>query len=83
MALELFHRIAEPDSAQVRRWLTAHDPDQRVALRNIFHPEARADFERRGGTLTPALWDGERLHSGFRATLAALARLLGAAGPGR
>ena len=50
------------------------DPEERVRFRNIVYPEVQADFRARGGTALPALWDGERLHSG----LAAVAQYLDA-----
>lgn len=72
--MELFHQIAEPESAEVRRWIVSHGVVEKVRLRNIEYPEALADFKARGGTGTPALWDGDRLHVGRDACIQALAK---------
>ena len=63
-SLELFHRLDEPRSARVRRWVADHGLTGAVRFRNVFYPEASADFAARGGNETPALWDGERLFTG-------------------
>ena len=63
-ALELFHRLDEPRSALVRRWVADHGLTDAVRFRNVFYPQASADFAARGGSETPALWDGERLFTG-------------------
>jgi hypothetical protein len=62
--LELFHRLDESRSARVRRWVAEHGLLEAVRFRNVVYPEASADFAARGGTATPALWDGERLFTG-------------------
>jgi hypothetical protein len=62
--LELFHRLDEPRSARVRRWVAEHGLVDAVRFRNVVYPEASADFAARGGNETPALWDGERLFVG-------------------
>jgi hypothetical protein len=77
--LELFHRIADPGSAQVRKLLSDRDLLRQVRLRNLHYAEVEADFAARGGQVAPALWDGERLYEGVEPVLARL-RLLG---PGR
>lgn len=64
---ELFHDIAEAESARVRRFIVEHGHKDRVSFRNVSSDEARADFVARGGTTTPALWDGERLVTGEEA----------------
>ncbi len=63
-SLELFHRLDEPRSARVRRWVADHELLDVVRFRNVVYPEASADFAARGGSETPALWDGERLFTG-------------------
>ncbi|HYG68624.1 MAG TPA: DUF2804 family protein, partial [Anaeromyxobacteraceae bacterium] len=71
-ALELFHRIAEPESATARRAVGELGLGDRVAFRNVefaSHAEALAAH---GGGTTPALWDGAVLHAGLEAVLAAL-----------
>ena len=64
MQAELFHRIAEPGSAEVRRLVEKLELGSRVRFRNVAFPEAARDLESHGGGATPALWDGERLHTG-------------------
>jgi hypothetical protein len=76
--LELFHRLAEPESAAARRLVRDAALLDRVALRNVAFPSHAAELAARGGGRTPALWDGARLHEGLDAVRAALA---GAAGP--
>jgi hypothetical protein len=72
MTLELFHQIAEADSAAVRRFVAERGLVDRVRLRNIIYDEPRADLALHGGSVTPAIWDGERLHVGKAACLALL-----------
>jgi hypothetical protein len=72
---ELFHRIAEADSAAARRRVGQLGLAG-VAFRNVDFPSHDAALAARGGSgATPALWDGERLHEGLAAVEAALARL--------
>jgi len=73
---ELFHRLDEDGSARVRRWVTEHGMKDRVRFRNVVYPEARADFEAHGGTVTPALWSGGQLFSGAELVIARLEALL-------
>jgi len=63
-SLELFHRLDEPRSARVRRWVADHGLLAAVRFRNVVYPGAAADFASHGGADTPALWDGERLFTG-------------------
>ena len=70
--LELFHRLDEPRSARVRRWVAEHGLLDAVRFRNVVYPEASADFAARGGSETPALWDGERLFTGPELIIARL-----------
>jgi hypothetical protein len=75
---ELFHRIAEPDSAAARRRAGELGLTEAVAFRNVDFESHRAALAARGGERTPALWDGARLHVGRKAVLAALEGLAGA-----
>lgn len=70
---ELFHRIADPGSARVRRFVVERELETAVQFRNLAYPEAEADFTARGGKSTPALWDGQQLFQGADAVLARLA----------
>jgi hypothetical protein len=73
---ELFHRIAEPASAEARRRLGAIGLAGQVEFRNVeFDVHRQALAARGGGEATPALWDGERLHQGGAEVLAALDQL--------
>jgi len=74
--LELFHRLEEPRSARVRRWVVDHGLLEAVRFRNIVFPEAAADFADHGGDETPALWDGERLFTGAELVIARLQAVL-------
>jgi hypothetical protein len=75
---ELFHRIDEPASAEVRRRAVALGVMGRLALRNVhFESHAAALAARGGNGATPALWDGAALHQGREAVLEALERLAG------
>ncbi len=75
-SLELFHRLEEPRSARVRRWVVDHGLLEAVRFRNILYPEASADFAARGGSETPALWDGQRLFVGPDLVIARLQAVL-------
>lgn len=77
--IELFHAVADPASAAVRRFVVAHDLSSRVRFRNVTYPEVRADLFARGGHDAPAVWDGQHLAQGEAACLARLA--LVASGP--
>jgi hypothetical protein len=70
--LELFHRLDEPRSARIRRWVAEHGLLEAVRFRNVVYPEAAADFASHGGAETPALWDGERLFTGADLIIARL-----------
>ncbi len=69
---ELFHVVSEPGSAQVRRFITDHALLGQFRFRNLTYPEVLHDFQERGGTTTPALWDGRTLVQGAPAVLARL-----------
>ena len=74
-AVELFHRIDEPASAEVRRRASALGLLGRLALRNVHFESHAAALAAHGGAETPALWDGADLHRGREAVLAALERM--------
>lgn len=74
--LELFHRLDEPGSARVRRWVAEHALLETVRFRNVVYPEAAADFAVHGGKDTPALWDGEQLFTGADLVIARLQAML-------
>jgi hypothetical protein len=69
---ELFHTIASPPDARVRREVVTLGLKSKVAFRNVHFDEHRARLAALGGTRTPALWDGARLHEGEGPALAAL-----------
>lgn len=70
---ELFHAVADPSSARVRRYVVEHELEEAVRFRNVTYPEVQADLTARGGAGTPALWDGGRLFVGADAAIARLA----------
>lgn len=70
---ELFHSIADAGSAKVRRWVVDHGLEAAVRFRNVTYPEVAADLRARGGTATPALWDGAKLLTGAELVIARLA----------
>ena len=71
-APELFHRLAEPESAAARILVRDLCLLDRVTFRNVAFDSHRAALAARGGSRTPALWDGVRLHEGLDAIRAAL-----------
>jgi hypothetical protein len=71
-APELFHRIAEPDSAAARQLAVALGLADAIAFRNVAFDTHREALAALGGGATPALWDGARLHAGVGAVRAAL-----------
>ena len=71
---ELFHDIAQAESARVRRLVVDRGLKDRVSFRNVSFDEALADLKARGGTTTPALWDGEALVVGEEAIAVRLRR---------
>lgn len=73
--MELFHRLAEPDSAEARRLAVGLGLEGRVAFRNVGFESHRDALRALGGGRTPALWDGERLHQGLEAVREALEAL--------
>jgi hypothetical protein len=71
-AFELFHAIADPSSAKVRAFIVEHELTEVVRFRNVSYPEVQADLSARGGTSTPALWDGSTLLGGADVIIARL-----------
>ena len=69
---ELFHAIGDTSSARIRRFVVDHELEGVVRFRNITYDEVRRDLATRGGTETPALWDGARLVTGANAIEARL-----------
>lgn len=69
---ELFHIIADGDSARVRKYLVEHDLLPHVRMRNLVYPEVEKDFRDRGGVSAPALWTGKEWVSGVEKILACL-----------
>jgi len=72
-ALELFHRLAEPESAAARTLVRHLGLLEAVQFRNVAFDSHRDALAAHGGAATPALWDGERLHEGVAAIREALA----------
>jgi hypothetical protein len=73
--VELFHRIAETDSAEARRRIAELGVTEVVEFRNVDFESHRAALAARGGEQTPALWDGTQLHVGRELVLTALEEL--------
>lgn len=70
---ELFHAIGDAGSARVRQAITEWGLEPAVRFRNVTYAEVQTDLTARGGTSTPALWDGARLFTGADAVLSRLA----------
>ena len=73
--IELFHATNDIGSAEARKLVVDRALVGQIRFRNIFYPEVRADLDARGGTTTPAIWDGEKLIEGRDAVLAFLGAL--------
>jgi len=63
MALVLYHRLADPESASVRARIVELGLKPRVDFQNV-ETEGADAFAALGGRRVPALWDGERLYEG-------------------
>jgi hypothetical protein len=74
VSLVLYHRIADADSAAVRRRVVELALKARIDFQNV-DDDGGAAFAERGGRNVPALWDGSRLHEGKDAALAVLETL--------
>jgi len=74
MGLVLYHRIDDVGSAAARRRVVELGLKPQVDFQNVDTDGADA-WASTGGHVLPALWDGERLHEGQRAVLAALETL--------
>jgi hypothetical protein len=61
--LVLYHRLADPGSAAVRRLIVERGLKARVDFQNV-DTEGAGAFAALGGRTVPALWDGTRLHEG-------------------
>lgn len=70
----LFHRIDDPDSAAVRRRVVELRLKPLIDFQNVDTDGAEA-FAALGARTVPALSDGERVHEGRDAVLAALETL--------
>ena len=74
MGLVLYHRIDDVGSAAARRRVVELGLKPKVDFQNV-DSDGAASWAAAGGHVLPALWDGERLHEGQRAVLAALETL--------
>jgi hypothetical protein len=73
MKPELFHRVNDGgESARARAEMSALGLSERIRIRNLHYAEVESEFRARGGTHTPAIWDGTRLHEGADAVIAFL-----------
>jgi hypothetical protein len=73
--IELFHATNDEGSAEARKLVVDRGLVGQIRFRNVFYPEVRADLDARGGSTTPAIWDGAKLHQGRAAVLAFLTAL--------
>jgi hypothetical protein len=60
----LFHTVADPASARIRREIIARGLKPRIDFQNVGTKEGAELFAVRQGTVLPAIWDGERLLTG-------------------
>lgn len=67
MGLQLFHRIADPECARVRKWLVARGLSSEITFRNVESGEqAKADWRDLGEPPVPALLDDDQIFKGRR-----------------
>ena len=69
---ELFHMFTNASSARVCRFIVDHGLEAEVRFRNLSFPEVEEALRAHGGTVPPALWDGERLVEGAEAIFSRL-----------
>jgi hypothetical protein len=60
----LFHTVADPASARIRREIVARGLKPRIDFQNVGTKEGAELFAARHGAALPAIWDGERLLTG-------------------
>jgi len=73
--IELFHATNDEHSAEARKLVVDRGLVEQIRFRNVFYPEVRADLDARGGSGTPAIWDGSKLVEGRAAVVAFLRAL--------
>jgi hypothetical protein len=78
--LVLYHRVADPASASIRRLIVERGLKSRIDFQNV-DTDAAEEFAGRGGGTIPALWDGKRLHEGEAAVRLVLDAMMRAEGP--
>ncbi|HVR89317.1 MAG TPA: hypothetical protein VHG53_07205 [Candidatus Limnocylindria bacterium] len=71
----LFHRVAEPESAAIRRLIVDLGLKPSIDFQNAV-TDGAAMLRSLGGGATPALWDGERLVIGKSAVEEAVRRII-------
>ena len=73
----LFHRLADADSAAIRRFIVEHGLKSRVDFQNV-DSDGAGIFAALGARRAPALWDGAQLHEGADAIRLALGAIIAA-----
>ncbi len=81
-AYTLFHRIGEPESARIRSRVVELGLKPRIDFQNA-ETDGKAELARIGGSLTPALWDGQALTVGESAVARKLLTIQPEPGPER
>ena len=59
----LYHRVSEPESARIRQRVVELGLKPQIDFQNA-DTDGRDELTRRGGSITPALWDGHALTVG-------------------
>ncbi len=79
MKPQLFYQITDPGGAAARKAVMERGLLEQVQFRNLYYDEVRVDLDahraaagRTGEPHLPALWDGQTLHEGLVAVLAAI-----------